>query len=194
MLHSSRIILGIAAAVSRRTTVHAFSYKNCARVAVLPIRRCQQTNSLYSASSKEICETTIDKGKAEVLCTVADEDNRSSLWSDVAINAAKQFTISQRQKLKDLGALDIERQIKIVGEPFDNCGLGDCVIDYDNLDNESSATTSSADTKIIHFQRHGQGYHNLICDMWRELERPIDFDSPDPNLNPVVRPEFLDPH
>jgi broad specificity phosphatase PhoE len=36
-------------------------------------------------------------------------------------------------------------------------------------------------------------YHNLICDMWRELERPIDFDSPDPNLNPVVRPEFLDP-
>lgn len=29
--------------------------------------------------------------------------------------------------------------------------------------------------------------------MWRELERPIDFDSPDPNLNPVVRPEFLDP-
>mmetsp|Transcript_8766 Transcript_8766/g.15879 ORF Transcript_8766/g.15879 Transcript_8766/m.15879 type:complete len:200 (-) Transcript_8766:450-1049(-) len=29
--------------------------------------------------------------------------------------------------------------------------------------------------------------------MWRELDRPIDFDSPDPNLNPVVRPEFLDP-
>ena len=194
MLHSSRIILGIAAAVSRRTTVHAFSYKNCARVGVLPIRRCY-TNSVSSSASKEICETTIDKGKAEVLCTVTDEDNRSSLWSEVAINAAKQFTISQRRKLKDLGALDIERPIKIVGQPAnpDNCGLGDCVINYDNLDNESSATTSSADTKIIHFQRHGQGYHNLICDMWRELERPIDFDSPDPNLNPVVRPEFLDP-
>ena len=29
--------------------------------------------------------------------------------------------------------------------------------------------------------------------MWRELDRPIDFDSSDPNLNPVVRPEFLDP-
>ena len=29
--------------------------------------------------------------------------------------------------------------------------------------------------------------------MWRELARPIDFDSSDPNLNPVVRPEFLDP-
>ena len=29
--------------------------------------------------------------------------------------------------------------------------------------------------------------------MWREAGKPIDFDSPDPNLNPVVRPEFLDP-
>ncbi len=29
--------------------------------------------------------------------------------------------------------------------------------------------------------------------MWREAGKPIDFDSSDPNLNPVVRPEFLDP-
>ena len=75
-----------------------------------------------------------------------------------------------------------------MGTPLtDNCGLGDCVIDYDDIDSRSSRTSSSsANTKIIHFQRHGQGYHNLICDMWRELDRPIDFDSSDPNLNPVV--------
>jgi len=145
-----------------------------------------------SSSTNEICETTISSGgKAEVLCTVSNEDDRSSLWSDVAINAAKQFTISQRQKLKDMGALDIKRPIRIIGTPVtDNCGSGDCVIDYDDIDSKKATSTN---TKIIHFQRHGQGYHNLICDMWRELERPIDFDSPDPNLNPVVRPEFLDP-
>ncbi len=60
-------------------------------------------------------------------------------------------------------------------------------------DDSFPTATSTSDTKIIHFQRHGQGYHNLICDMWREAGRPIDFDSSDPNLNPVVRPEFLDP-
>jgi len=139
------------------------------------------------AEAEEICETaSTDQG------TVSDQENIPSLWSDVAINAAKQFTISQRQKLKDLGALDIERPVQIVGTPVtDKCGMGDCGMDKD--DDSSDSKVSSSHTKIIHFQRHGQGYHNLICDMWRELDRPIDFDSADPNLNPVVRPEFLDP-
>ncbi|KAL7533498.1 hypothetical protein ACHAWF_004517 [Thalassiosira exigua] len=145
-----------------------------------------------SAAGKEICETTVtDRGTAEVLCTVSNEDDRSSLWSDVAIEAARQFTITQRRKLRDLGALDVERPVRILGEPVgDTCGLGDCVVDFDDDD---ALADNDSNTKIIHFQRHGQGYHNLICDMWRELGRPIDFDSPDPNLNPVVRPEFLDP-
>jgi len=121
----------------------------------------------------------------------------------VAIRAARQFTVTQRAKLRDLGALDVDRPVRIVGTVVgENCGLGDCVIDYDDDGDGDGAGTakakngpspSSSDTKIIHFQRHGQGYHNLICDMWRELDRPIDFDSSDPNLNPVVRPEFLDP-
>lgn len=145
-----------------------------------------------AAAEKEICETKITKGKAEVLCTVSDDEKRSSLWSDVAVTAAKQFTITQRQKLKELGALGVERPVRIVGEPITaNCGLGDCAIGSE--EDASSTASSSPDTKVIHFQRHGQGYHNLICDMWRELDRPIDFDSSDPNLNPVVRPEFLDP-
>lgn len=151
-------------------------------------------SSSLSAGGKEICETAVTpEGTAEVLCTISSDDSRSSLWSDVAINAARQFTITQRQKLKDLGALDVERAVRIVGEPVANCGLGDCVIDYEDDDNDAKSNGSSPDTKIVHFQRHGQGYHNLVCDLWRELGRPIDFDSPDPNLNPVVRPEFLDP-
>ena len=172
--------MAVAAVVPRRTSVYAFQNPFVAS------RRYSATSAICTAA-KEICETTISDGKAEVLCTISNEDDRTSLWSDVAINAAKQFTITQRQKLKELGALDIERPIQIVGTPVtDNCGLGDCVIDYDDIDSRSSATSTSANIKIIHFQRHGQGYHNLICDMWRELDRPIDFDSSDPNLNPVV--------
>ena len=108
----------------------------------------------------------------------------------MAINAAKQFTITQRQKLDDLGLLNVSRPIKIIGESVSNtCDIGDCVIDYDDTTNSVNDDIADADTKIIHFQRHGQGYHNLICDMYREFSIPIDFDSPDPAKNPVVRPE-----
>ena len=96
--------------------------------------------------------------------------------SDVAIKAAKDFTISQRKKLKDLGALDIQRPLRITGEPI-----------------QIAAMNGDTTTKVIHFQRHGQGFHNLICDIWREKGFPIDFDSKDPNVNPVIRSEFLDP-
>ena len=152
--------------------------------------------------------------------TTTNEQSRSStsssLWTDVAINAAKQFTITQRQKLHDLGLLNVQRPIKIIGESISNtCDIGDCVVRYQDDDDIVAATAttdinnakqqqqddhaqninndSSETTKIIHFQRHGQGYHNLICDMYREFSIPIDFDSPDPTKNPVVRPEFLDP-
>jgi hypothetical protein len=126
--------------------------------------RVVSTTAVTAAAAKEICETTItDNGKAEVLCTISNEDDRSSLWSDVAIKAAKQFTITQRKKLHDLGALSVERPIKIIGSSVsDTCGLGDCVLtddDDDDDDDNSNAVVdnSEADTKIIHFQRHGQG-------------------------------------
>lgn len=102
----------------------------------------------------------------------------ASGWSDVAIKAAKDFTISQREKLQEMGALDIQRPMKIIGEP---------------VDTPESNLYADSNTKIIHFQRHGQGYHNFICDLWREWDQPIDFDSADPQLNPVVRSELLDP-
>lgn len=104
--------------------------------------------------------------------------------SEIAIKAAKNFTISQRKKLKELGALDIQRPIRIVGELMED------EKDSSDSNNENDAKEV---TKMIHFQRHGQGFHNLICDIWREKGLPIDFDSLDPTLNPVIRHEFLDP-
>jgi broad specificity phosphatase PhoE len=101
-------------------------------------------------------------------------------WTDVAIQTAKGFTINQRKKLFEEGAMDNKPwPIQILGKPSH---LWD-----------SSFQKENPTAKLIHFQRHGQGYHNLICDMWRELNRPIDFDSTDPTLNPLLRPEVIDP-
>ena len=47
-------------------------------------------------------------------------------------------------------------------------------------------------TKIIHFQRHGQGYHNLLGENTRALGHDIDIDDPDPTTNPFVKPEIRD--
>lgn len=116
------------------------------------------------------------------MTTTATSTTTSGLWTPIAIEAAKKFGISQREKLNDLGALDQTfGPIQIVGEPIDAA---------DGTRNDDANTIC---TKVIHFQRHGQGYHNLICDMWREVGKPIDFDSTDPELNPVIRPEMVDP-
>jgi broad specificity phosphatase PhoE len=116
-------------------------------------------------------------------------------WSDVAIKAAKDFTVSQRKKLHELGALDIQRPIRITGEPITiNTTRMNMNIQHKNTNDEiENSNNENTNTKIIHFQRHSQGYHNLICDIWREKGLPIDFDSHDSNLNPVIRPEFIDP-
>lgn len=123
--------------------------------------------------------STIPKAGAASSATTTTTTTDASGWTDVAIQAAKDLTVGQRQKLADMGALDIQRPIKIVGEAITGPN-GDSM-------------REDGDCKIIHFQRHGQGYHNLICDIWRELGKPLDFGSADPALNPATRAEILDP-
>lgn len=49
------------------------------------------------------------------------------------------------------------------------------------------------DTKIVHFQRHGQGYHNLVFAVLNEAGAPVlDVYDTDPKKNPFVRPEMVD--
>jgi broad specificity phosphatase PhoE len=47
-------------------------------------------------------------------------------------------------------------------------------------------------TKIIHFQRHGQGYHNLLGDVLRSTGQEVNIDDPNPKTNPFVKPEIQD--
>ena len=155
-----------AAALFALPTIHAMTTQ--------PVRSATAIDASISISSSG---TTVRAGAGDADAGVG--------WSDVAIKAAKDFTVSQRKKLQELGALDIQRPMRITGEPITSTTTRQ----RQTNNNENTNTN----TKIIHFQRHSQGYHNLICDIWREKGLPIDFDSHDSNLNPVIRPEFLDP-
>lgn len=48
-------------------------------------------------------------------------------------------------------------------------------------------------SKIVHFQRHGQGYHNFVYTVLQDAGAPVDdVYNPDPRQNPFVRPEMVD--
>ena len=60
-------------------------------------------------------------------------------------------------------------------------------------EDESNHTDDKSESKIIHFQRHGQGYHNLMYGVLSDAGAPVvDVYDPDPTKNPFVRPEMVD--
>ena len=98
-------------------------------------------------------------------------------WSAVAVQNALQQSKLHRAALKESGVLNLKRPIKITAEP------------YSPSDGKENLGKNS---KIIHLQRHGQGYHNLVGDVVRELGNKIDLDDPNPITNPFIRPEMVD--
>jgi broad specificity phosphatase PhoE len=103
---------------------------------------------------------------------------QSGKWSAISIQTAEEQTISHRQQLEKEGAMGLAvRPVKIIGERTD----------------QKMKRMKSNDTKILHFQRHGQGFHNTICAIWRELTgSPVDLASTDPAQNPMLRPDVMD--
>lgn len=60
-------------------------------------------------------------------------------------------------------------------------------------EDESSNKAVVRSSKIVHFQRHGQGYHNLIFRILDANNLPVtDIYEPDPARNPFVKPEIRD--
>lgn len=102
-------------------------------------------------------------------------------WTDVAIKATKNLAIGQLEKLEAAGALDVKRPVIIKAERLETA--------EQMMRNPEDL---GVDTKIIHFQRHGQGYHNLLGDVWREMKIPVLLDSTDIKENPFLRPEIAD--
>ncbi|KAL1520418.1 hypothetical protein AB1Y20_022002 [Prymnesium parvum] len=47
--------------------------------------------------------------------------------------------------------------------------------------------------KLVHFQRHAQGFHNLMGDLFREFGKVFDSTGVDTTGSPYILPELLDP-
>jgi broad specificity phosphatase PhoE len=94
----------------------------------------------------------------------------------------------QRKKLRKCGAMDVKRPFVIKTQLVSPDSSGK----WTGGDENATSNEEKVHTKIIHFQRHGQGYHNFIGNTWRELGKTVDIDSSDPDKNPFVHPEVLD--
>jgi glucosyl-3-phosphoglycerate phosphatase len=121
---------------------------------------------------------------------------QSGKWSAMSIQTAEEMTTSHRQQLEKDGVtmshVAIRRPVKVIGKrPDHNHHLNDD--DEEEKEKKKKTKISNNDTKILHFQRHGQGFHNTICAIWRELTgSPVDLESKDPTQNPMLRQDVLD--
>lgn len=111
---------------------------------------------------------------------------------DLTKTIAQNFEMFQLNALKEAGVLGVQRPFTIVAEAII---VGDMSSESQAQSSEKSKSMQEHHlaTKVIHFQRHGQGYHNLIGEMYRELlGRSINIDDKDPSQNPFIRQETLD--
>jgi len=98
-----------------------------------------------------------------------------SIWSDADRRTAEELSISHFKKLEDEGALGLKHPIIIKAKRI--------------VDPRESTSCLPPNTKVIHFQRHGQGYHNLLANVYRECGKKM---SPSDPGSPYVRPEIVD--
>jgi len=90
------------------------------------------------------------------------------------------------ETLRDSGAMEMEWPIVIRAESLST---------YESVDGEKkrkSENDGSTVTKLIHFQRHGEGYHNLISALYREAVGTFDVYDPDPKANPLASTVLID--
>ena len=107
-------------------------------------------------------------------------------WAASAIQLAKELSISQREKLLAEEGVVQDWPVQISATRL---GTTTSSANNDDDDDDSSSKTI---TKIIHFQRHGQGYHNLLGEILRDAGVTPDIDSKDPKINPWIRKEIVD--
>lgn len=102
------------------------------------------------------------------------------------------FSSFQLAKLKEAGLLGVQRPYTIVAEAIGSSAeMSMRGLPYPLDANEENNPCIAS--KIIHFQRHGQGYHNLIGEMYRSMSgQPINLDDKDPVTNPFLRKEMTD--
>jgi hypothetical protein len=148
----------------------------------------EDVNALSATSSSSTASTTTT---TPTIPTTPLATSCGSGWSEIAIQAAETMTVNNRQRLQQSGVLGIQRPTRIrASRPLSSSTSSSAGTSSNGSNNQQQQ--GSTTTKLVHFQRHGQGYHNLLGDIWRELNMPINMDSADPKLNPFLRPEIRD--
>ena len=114
--------------------------------------------------------------------------NKVERWSVSEIKSSEKVSKLVRSHFEEAGVFEVKRKIKITATGIS----GQIGMETNESSNKSCPSQKLLVTKIIHFQRHGQGYHNLLGDMYRELGMKFDIDDTNPQSNPFVRPEIVD--
>ena len=111
--------------------------------------------------------------------------------SEVAWTEAELLEEKIRMSQGKGDAEPVPRLVRIKAELLDRdsdfSNLGELLANNNNGGGEETIAT-----KIVHFQRHGQGYHNLLGDVLRDAGVRPDIFSSDPAINPWIRPEIVD--
>lgn len=104
--------------------------------------------------------------------TALSKDSR--FYSESAVATAKIEGAQHYATLEAAGVLGLQRSVKIRGRVPDGTPL-------------------KKNEKLLHLIRHGQGFHNLLGDLYRDFGRDVDSTGGgDPAANPYARPEIAD--
>ena len=150
------------------------------------------SSSLILASISNIC--TMPPSAAALSISISTTSTAGTAKpSENAKVMGRNFEIFQLKKLSDAGLMGVQRPITIVAEAVgtvpEQTMRGTLAFSAETVSNERELLA----TKIVHFQRHGQGYHNLLGEIFRDFYgKPVNLDDKNPATNPFLREEILD--
>jgi broad specificity phosphatase PhoE len=186
--HSSLLLVESAMSPRQGWTVGTF--------AILLLSR--STSGLSSSVTTKTTSTTLPTTMTPTIIN-NNKNNNSHGWSESDHAAIKELSLLQKARLLKVDGLFDQKKkrpvtIKAQGVVLEGGG-GAAVVNSEPPQsplNNSNNNNKKVITKIIHFQRHGQGYHNLLSDVLKDAGVKADVHSDDPKVNPWLRPELVD--
>ena len=124
-------------------------------------------------------------------------NNNDGGWSEHEIKTAEWLSVTQKERILAVEGILNPRPVTIKAElvitpmTTDDVASSSAARNGANIDCDDGSSNVII-TKIVHFQRHGQGYHNLLGSILRDAGMKLNHSSHDPKTNPWRRPEIVD--